>query len=208
MNIHHDIFYHHGNILVLICDVSEITGQSTIKVIENGYIHDIYCCEYPIQDVRFVQEQVTNTIMITWLARLDGRHKHSGTYLLSFDENFVTRRVDLLQSDFSEVENNTLPIVIQFDNVLLLSQISLAKGRVSLSLYDIKTLRENCPVTLIKECVSYDFFHHPEKAERKFNATKIAANEAVIMFYNEFEHRSFYRYTVGITNSIKKITYK
>lgn len=208
MNIHHDIFYHHGNILVLICDVSEITGQSTIKVIENGYIHDIYCCEYPVQDVRFVQEQVTNTIMITWLAWFDRQHKYSGTYLLSFDEKFVAKRVDLLQSDYSAIESNTLPIAIQFENVLLLSQISLAKGRVSLSLYDIKTLREICPVTLIKEYVSYDFFHNPDNVERKFNVAKVAANGAVIMFYNEFEHCSFYRYTVGVANSIKKITYK
>lgn len=208
MNIHHDIFYHHGNILVLICDVSESTGQSTIKVIENGCIHDIYCCEYPVQDVRFVQEQVTKTIMITWLARFDRWHKHSGTYLLSFDEKFVARRVDLLQPHCSTIENNTFPIGIQFENVLLLSHISLAKGRVSLSLYDINTLREVCPVTLIKECVSYDFFHYPQKCRQKYNVTKIATHQAVIMFYNEFEHCCIYRYTVGIASSLEKIYYK
>ncbi|WP_312413666.1 hypothetical protein [Pseudescherichia sp.] len=208
MNIHRDIFYHHGNTLTLICDVSEVHGQSIIKVAENGYIHDIYCCDYPVQDVRFVQEQVTNTIMITWLAWFDRQHKHSGTYLLSFDDAFVVERVDLLQSNFAGIENNTLPTVIQFENVLLLSQISLAKGRISLSLYDVKTLRELCPTALIKECVSYDFFHHPQACGQKFSVTKIATNQAVIMFYNEFEHRCVYRYTVGIASSLEKIYYK
>ena len=208
MNISQDLFYHRGNLLYLLCDMSDTDGRSSIRVIENGRIYDIYSCEYAIQDLRFVQEQTTRDIMVTWLAWIDPRHKHSRTYLLSFDDTFIVRRVDLLQSTYIGREKNILPTATQFDGVLLLSQVSLVEGWVSLSLYDIETLKEIVPVTMIKESVSYDFFHAPENCETKFSVIKISANEAVIIFYNEFEHRCVYRYPINTLRDNERFTYK
>lgn len=208
MNISHDLFYHQGNLLYLLCDVSETDGRSSIRVIENGQIYDIYSCEYAIQDLSFVQGQTTSDIMITWLAWIDPRHKHSRTYLLNFDDTFTVRRIDLLQSTYIGREKNIFPTATQFEDVLLLSQVSLVEGWVSLSLYDIGTLKEIVPVTMIKESVSYDFFHAPEKSREKFCVIKISANEAVIIFYNEFEHRCVYRYPIIALRDIENLSYK
>ncbi|WP_312228423.1 hypothetical protein [Pseudescherichia sp.] len=208
MNISHDLFYHRGKLLYLLCDMSDTDERAMIRIVESGRIYDIYSCEYPIQDLRFVQGQTTRDIMITWLAWIDPRHKHSRTYLLSFDDTFTVRRVDLLQSTYIGREKNMLPTATQFDDVLLLSQISLVEGWVSLSVYDIDTLKEIVPVNMIKESVSYDFFHAPEECAEKFSVIKISTNEAAIIFYNEFEHRCVYRYPVISLRSVENIAYK
>lgn len=194
MNISHDIFYHNGSLLGLRGDVSDSNEHSSIRVIEGGKIHDIYHCEYVIQDLRFVQEQTTKDIMITWLAWLDCQHKHSRTYLLSFDEAFNVKRVDCLHSTLVGREKNIMPTATQFDDILLLCQVSLVEGWVCIKAYDINTLSEIGPVTVIKESVSYDFYHAPETCQQKFSVTKVANNEAAIMFYNEFDLRRVYCY--------------
>lgn len=208
MNISHDLFYHHGNLIYLLCDVSDAGERSSIRIVENGCVYDIYSCEYPIQDLRFVQGQTTRDVMITWLAWIDPRHKHSRTYLLSFDDTFAVKRVDLLQSTYIGREKNRLPTATQFDEILLLSQISLVEGWVSLSLYDIDTLKEIMPVTMIKECVSYDFYHAQEECGEKFSVIKLSANEVAIIFYNEFDHRCVYRYPITAVNGIENLAYK
>ncbi len=207
MNVSHDLFYRRGKLLYLLCEVSDRDGRSLIRIIEDGRIYDIYSCEYAIQDLKFVQGQMTNDIMISWLAWIDPRHKHSRTYLLSFDSNFTVRRVDLLQSTYIGREKNILPTVTQFGELLLLSQISLVEGWVSLSLYEIITLKEIAPVIMIKESVSYDFFHTPESCADKFRVIKISTNEAVIIFYNEFDHRCVYRYPIVTLKDSENLAY-
>lgn len=208
MNISHDLFYHHGELLYLFCDVSETDERTTIRIIENGYVHDIYSCEYIIRDLSFVQGQTRQDIMITWLAWTDPRHNHSRTYLLSFDDFYNVKRVDLLQSISIGREKNIFPTAIQFDEILLLSQISLVEGWVSFSLYDTDTLKEIVPITMIREGVSYDFYHAPDESSAKFQVIKLTANEALILFYNEFEQRCVYRCSVAALSGTENIAYK
>ena len=207
MNISHDLLYHHGKLLYLYCEVSEADKRTSIRIIESGYVYDIYSCEYAIRDLRFVQEQSTRDILVTWLGWIDPRHNHSRTYLLSFDDTYTVKRVDLLPSTHIGREKNIFPTVLQFNDVLFLSQISLVEGWVSLSLYDIETLREIAPATMLKERVSDDFDHVPDKCGKKFKLIKLTTNEAVIIFYNEFEQRCVYRCPIMALSSIEKLTY-
>lgn len=192
MNISHDLFYRHGRVLSLHYDVSETNEHSLISIIEEGTAYDLYCCDYAIQDVRFVQNQSTEEIMIFWLAWTDRRRMDSRTYLLSFDDAFTVQRVDLLKTTLIGREKNIFPRVVQFDRFLLLAQVNLVEGRVGFSLHDIETLETTLATTLIPECVSYDFYHNPNSCVDKFCVTKVGADEAAIMFYDEFEQRSVY----------------
>lgn len=192
MNISHDLFYWHGRVLSLHYDVSERDEHTLISIIEEGKTYGLYCCDYIIQDVRFVQNQTTDEIMITWLAWTDSRRMHSRTYLLSLNESFVVQRVDLLKTTYIGREKNILPTAVQFENLLLLAQINLVEGRVSLSLHDIETLAVTLPITLIQESISYDFYHRPESCLEKFCVTKVDPHEAAIMFYDEFDERCIY----------------
>jgi len=192
MNISHDLFYRQGRMLSLHCEFSEGDEHTLISIIEDDKTYDLYCCDYAIQDVRSVQNQTTDEIMITWLAWIDGHRMQSRTYLLCFDETFSVLRVDLLKTTCIGREKNILPEAVQFENVLLLGQLNLVEGRVSLSLHDIETLDVILPITLVQESISYDFYHRPESCLDKFCMTKVDTNEAAIMFYDEFDERCVY----------------
>lgn len=192
MNISHDLLYRQGRILSLHYAISECDEHTLISIIEEGQTHDLYYCDYIVQDVRFVQNQTTEEIMITWLAWTDSRRMHSRTYLLSLSASFAVQRVDLLKTTCIGREKNIFPTAVQFANLLLLAQINLVEGRVSLSLHDIETLDVTLPITLIQESISYDFYHRPEGCLEKFSVTKVDANEAAIMFYDEFDERCIY----------------
>ncbi|WP_336854904.1 hypothetical protein [Pseudescherichia vulneris] len=192
MNISHDLFYRQGRVLSLHYEVCEHSEHALISIIEEDKTYDLYCCDYIIQDVRFVQNQTTDEIMITWLAWTDRRRMDSRTYLLSLNESFVVQRVDLLKTTYIGREKNIFPTAVQFENVLLLGQINLVEGRVSLSLHDIETLDITLPMTLIQESISYDFYHRPESCLEKFRVAKVDTNEAAIMFYDEFDERCIY----------------
>lgn len=141
--------------------------------------------------------------MISWLAWVDDQRMHSRTYFLSFDDMFIVQRVDLLKTTHIGREKNILPRTLQFESFLLLGQVNLVEGRVSVSVYDIDTLSEILPVTLIEECISYDFYHAPERCAEKFYVTKVEPHEAAIMFYDEFDERCVYTCQI---DSIKSIT--
>lgn len=192
MNISYDLFYRQGRIFSLHYEVFETNQCSLISIVEDGETYALYYCDYAIQDVRFVQHQDTDAIMITWLAWVDRRRRDSRTYLLSFDDAFIVRRVDILKTTHIGREKNILPRALQFENVLLLGQVNLVEGRVSISLHDIETLGSILPVALIPECVSYDFYHSPESCSEKFCVTKVGADEAAIMFYDEYGQRCIY----------------
>lgn len=192
MNISHDLFYRQGRVLSLHYDVSETDEHSLISIVEEGNTYDLYYCDYAIQDVRFIQNQDTDQIMISWLAWTDRRRMNSRTYLLSFDDAFIVQRVDLLKTTHIGREKNILPRALQFENFLMLGQVNLVEGKVSISLHDMETLDSTLPEILIPECVSYDFYHVPENCIEKFCVTKVGANEAAIMFYDEFDQQCVY----------------
>ncbi len=192
MNISHDLLYRQGRMLRVHYELSEDNKHTLISIIEDDNIHALYCCDYPVQDIRFVQNQTNAEIMITWLAWIDSRRMHSRTYLLSFDEIFTVQRVDLLQTTYVGREKNILPTAVQFGDFLLLAQLNMVEGRVSLSLHDIETLEVNLPITLLDECISYDYYHMPEECLNKFRVTKVDTNEAAIMFHDEFDERCIY----------------
>jgi len=192
MNISRDLFYRQGRMFSLHCEFSEGDEHTLISIIEDDKTYDLYCCDYAIQDVRFVQNQTTDEIMITWLAWIDRDRMQSRTYLLCFDEMFTVLRVDLLKTTHIGREKNIFPTAVQFENFLLLGQINLVEGRVSLSLHDVETLDSTLPMTLIQESISYDFYHRPESCLEKFCMTKVDTNEVAIMFYDEFDQRCVY----------------
>lgn len=192
MNISHDLLYWQGRVLSVHYDVCEHEERTLISIIDEDKTYDLYYCDYITQDVRFVQNQTTDEIMITWLAWTDNRRMHSRTYLLSLNDSFAVQRVDRLKTTYIGREKNMLPTVVQFENLLLLAQINLVEGRVSLSLHDIETLDVTLPITLIQESISYDFYHRPERCLEKFCVTKVDTNEAAVMFYDEFDERCIY----------------
>lgn len=202
MNISHDLFYRSGRVLSLHYEVFKGDDRALISIVEDGERYDLYYCDYPIQDVRFVQNQSADEIMISWLAWIDGQRMHSRTYFLSFDDAFIVQRVDLLKTTYIGREKNILPRTLQFENYLLLGQVNLVEGRVSVSVYDIDTLSEVLPVTLIEECISYDFYHVPECCTEKFYVTKVDPHEAAIMFYDEFDERCVYTCRIDSTTRI------
>lgn len=182
MNISYDLFSRKGRFLSVFYKFHEASQYSVIGIVEEGKAHYLYRCDYEIEDVRFVQDQTTDDIMITWLAWTDSHRQHSRTYLLSFDESLTVQRVDLLKTISIGREKNILPRAVQYENGLLLGQINLVEGRVSISLHDTETLSMISPAMLLQDSISYDFYDVPEKYAGKFSLMKVGANEVVIMF--------------------------